>query len=677
MNQSVSDMLQESKTKKRQYLKWVIPAGIIFLGVTTYAFIGKAEKETPYIPEMYEVKKGDISSSVSSNGNIINPDIVNLSFLINGTLRELYVKEGDQVEAGQKLAELDKQDLNFDLKSAQNDVNISWQNIKSTETDITDLDIINAKNDFEIIQDQVKNNQLTAEQNYEITKKKAESSKKSAEQNLEQAFTNAKLTLEPTFSTVKEALTEINFTFGIEKNYSNETLTTVFNDLARENIVKNTYQEAARDLEILKTEYDAKKYFMEQSDVSGMVMKAEMLTQKTKNLLDNAEKVFSSAQEGRGITQATISSKLSKIQSFKSQVESLNNQLSQAKQSIDTNFLNLQNTLVDIKNNLDAEKLNLENTLRNIQSDIKSAELKVQNAEKTTNKSNTSKEISLQIQYAQLEQAKLRVEKAKYELSLADLKAPKSGTIIEVNGSIGESLKGDTTSSETAFIKILSNANFTTEVYVEEIDIAQISIGQKAQITLDAIPNAKLEGAVSYIASTATTDNNGIVTYLVRIDIIEAKDQPIREGMTTYVDFILGEAKDVVLIPNKALIRNQFVMLENNERVEVEIGFSDGTLTEIKSGLKVGDKIISNPQTENSGSRGGRPGGENNETGARALTPERIEQMKAAGFTDEELEKLKNGEFTDEMRAKMQKMREASGTGGNPFGGAQRGPGGR
>lgn len=667
MAQSVSEMLKESKTKKKQYLKWAIPVGILLIGGITYAFLPKGETNLPYVPEIYEVKKGDISSSVNSDGNIINPDIVNLSFLINGTLRELYVKEGAKVEAGQVLAELDKQDLNFDLKSAQNDVNISWQNIKSTESDITDLDIINAKNDFEVTQDKVKNSQLTAEQNYEITKNKAEATKKSAEQNLEQAFTDAKLTLEPTFSTVKEALTEINFTFGIEKNYNGETLTSVFNDSGREVTIKNLYNESLRDLEILKTEYEAKKYFMEQADISRMVLKAESLTQKVQNILDSAEKVFVTAQEGRGITQATISSKLGKIQSFKSQVESLNSQLSKAKQSIDTNFLNLQNTFLDIKNDLDSAKLNLDNTLRDTQSDIKSAELKINNAEKTTNKSNTSKEISLQIQYAQLEQAKLRVEKAKYELSLADLKAPKAGTIIEVNGNVGESLKGDTTSSETAFIKILSDANFTTEVYVEEIDIAQIEIGQKAEITLDAIPDAKLEGAVSYIASTATTDNNGIVTYLVRIDIKNSEDQPIREGMTTYVDFILGEAKDVVLIPNKALIRNRFVMLENNERVEVEVGFSDGSLIEVKSGLSVGDKIISNPVTEGEGNRGGRSGAASGE--GRALTPERIEQMKSAGFTDDELEKLQKGEFTDDMRAKMQKMREENNQTGGGFGG--------
>ena len=352
MNQSVSEMLKENKNNKKKHIKWIIPVGIIILGVGTYLRLEK-EVETSYIPEIYEVKKGDISSAVSSDGNIINPDIANLSFLINGNLKELYVKEGDQIEAGQTLAELDKQDLNFDLKSAENDVNISWQNIKATETDITDLDIINAQNDFEVTQEQSNNTKLSAEQNYEITKQKSESTKKTTEQNLEQAFTDAKLTLEASLSSTKEALTQVDFTLGIEKYYTGETISEAFNDSARESTIKNLYRDTYQEFTNLKSEYDSKKYYMEQADVSRMVFKTKELTQNVLNILENTEKLVNTAQEGRGITQSTISSQLRSIQSFRSQIESTNNQISQAKQNIDTSFLNLQNTFTTINNDID------------------------------------------------------------------------------------------------------------------------------------------------------------------------------------------------------------------------------------------------------------------------------------------------------------------------------------
>ena len=103
------------------------------------------------------------------------------------------------VEAGQLLAELDKRDLQFDLQSTQNDVNISWQNIKAKEADITDTDIINAQSDFEILQNQIVTNKNSALENFNITKENAESKKRSAQQALEQTFADAKQNIESAF----------------------------------------------------------------------------------------------------------------------------------------------------------------------------------------------------------------------------------------------------------------------------------------------------------------------------------------------------------------------------------------------------------------------------------------------------------------------------------------------
>ncbi len=674
MTESISQILKDSKQEKKKYLRWVIPLILIGVSAGIYFWYTDDVSETkPYVPEIYEVKKDDISSTVTSDGNIINPDIANLSFLINGTLKKLLVEEGNKVEEGQLLAELDKQDLNFDVKSAQNDVNIAWQNIKAKQADITDLDIINAQNDYEINEKKSESSRLSAEQNLTSTQTSTQAKKKSAQQNLDQAFVEAKLTIESAFSSIEETLQEVDYIFGIERNYSGKTISRLaFNDSIRETQIKNLYKELETELKTTKDTYLEKKQTMEQADISRTVWNLETLTKKLESLLDIVVTVFQSASSHEGISETNISSNLATIQNYQAKTQNLNSSLSSAKQNIDTKFLNLKNTFVEITNSLDSAQINLENTLSDIENNLKSAELKVKNAEKTVNKSNISKQTSLSIQYAQLEQSKLRVEKSKYELSLADLKAPKAGTIIEINGSVGESLKSDTTSSDTAFIKILSDANFTTEVYVEEIDIAQIHIDQKAKITLDAVPDSILDGKVSYIASTATTDNNGIVTYLVRIDIVETKDTPIREGMTTYVDFVTGEALDVLVVPSKAIVRNRFVLNENGERIKVEIGFSDGDLTEIKSGLVAGDKIISNPQTENTEQNGNQQGSGSK----REMTPERLEQMKAAGFTDEEIQKLQNGEFTDEMREKMQKSRESNNGSSALGGGTGRGGGG-
>jgi RND family efflux transporter MFP subunit len=472
-------------------------------------------------------------------------------------------------------------------------------------------------------------------------------------------------------------LIEIDYVFGITRNYPNQTIAyQAFNDSVREGMVRSQHRALIQNLSNLQTDYRSERDTLSTTKVNQYLNKTQSLSRQFNEIFELITIVFSTSNDSSKVPQTLINSSQATLQSLETQILNANSNLSNALQSIDRAELDLRNTKIDINNDLAASELNLNNTLANLNNDLKSAELKISNAEKTVNKSNISKQTSLNIQYAQYEQSKLRVEKALYNVSLATLVAPRDGTIIRLNGSVGESLKADSIDPENAFIRIVSDANFTTEVYVEEIDIAQINIGQKSIITLDALPDVELEGQVSFISSIAEIDNNGIVTYLVRIDITDAKDQPIREGMTTFVDFITGEALDAIVIPNSALIRDRMVMLENGETVQVETGFTDGDLIEIKSGLSAGDKIVSNPQVE--GGQIAGTGGAARGTAGGNLSEERLEQMKAAGFTDDELTKLQAGEISDAMRTKMQSMRENAGGTGNALGGGAptRGAGG-
>ncbi len=676
MAESLSQILKDSQSKKHQYLKFAVPAAVFIVAASAYAWYrSDNEAEAVYTPQIYEVKKGDISSTVSSNGNIINPDIVNLSFLINGTLETLNVQEGDKVEAGQVLAELDKRDLNFDLQSAQNDVNIAWQNIKARQADITDTDIINATNDLSVTKSQIESNKATTEQNLEIARNNAEARRESAQQNLDQTYSDAQISIESAFPNFDKALTEVDYVFGINRNYTGKTIAySAFNDSINENKVKSLHRELTQKLSTLRSDYQSDSANLSATELTKYIGKTKDLAVEFGDLFDLVITVFATSHDSQEVSQSTINSNLATMQSLQSQMQSTESNLSKTDQSVANAQLDLRTALIDINNDLASSELNLKNTLTSLENDLNNAELKVSNAEKTVNKSDISKETSLNIQYAQLEQSKLKVEKALYNLSLATLTAPKDGTIIRINGSVGESLKADSIDAENAFVRIVSDANFTTEVYVEEIDIAQITLGQKANITLDAIPDATLQGEVSYISNIAEIDNNGIVTYLVEIDITDTQDEPIREGMTTYVDFIMGEALDVIVIPSSAVIQNRAVMLENGERVQVETGFTDGEVIEIKSGLSVGDKIISNPQVE--GAQTARAGGTARGAAGGNLSEERLAQMKEAGFTDEELTKLQAGEITDDMREKMQAMRESAGDTGNALGGSTRTPGG-
>ena len=133
------------------------------------------------------------------------------------------------------------------------------------------------------------------------------------------------------------------------------------------------------------------------------------------------------------------------------------------------------------------------------------------------------------------------------------------------------------------------------EVNVEESDISKLHVGDKAQVSFDAVDKAKLTGEISFISLTSSTNNNGIVTYLVRVILENTKDSGIREGMTAALDFITAEAPQVVAVPVAAISNiggKPSVILPDNSVRNVITGFTDGKKVEIISGLEAGETVV-------------------------------------------------------------------------------------
>jgi len=173
---------------------------------------------------------------------------------------------------------------------------------------------------------------------------------------------------------------------------------------------------------------------------------------------------------------------------------------------------------------------------------------------------------------------------------MATLLAPIDGRISNLNFKVGE-LIGD---KSDIFATISNKGNFSVETYIEEIDVSKIKIAQKAYVTFDAAEGIKLEAVVGSISDVPTIDSNGLVTYLVKLTISDTKEALIKEGMTSYLDFIIGEAKNVIAIPVEAIKRvdaKPSVQLESGEWVEVQAGFTDGKMVEISTGINQGTII--------------------------------------------------------------------------------------
>lgn len=213
---------------------------------------------------------------------------------------------------------------------------------------------------------------------------------------------------------------------------------------------------------------------------------------------------------------------------------------------------------------------------------------------------------------AQVAQAKLALDNAKRNLESATLKAPFDGTITAVN-----IITGETVAANTVAMSIADLDHLQIQANLPEVDAVQVKVGQRAEITLDAISTETLSGQVTKIALVGTV-TQGVVNYPVTI-AIDSTSVPVRPGMTASVSIIVDERKNVLMVPNRAVRsagRNQGyyveVMVEGQIiQVPVTIGLSNGSMTEITStGLREGDTVVVSSTTTSTRTMGGViPGG--------------------------------------------------------------------
>jgi HlyD family secretion protein len=137
----------------------------------------------------------------------------------------------------------------------------------------------------------------------------------------------------------------------------------------------------------------------------------------------------------------------------------------------------------------------------------------------------------------------------------------------------------------------------TMTVSVDEDDMTDISLGSEASISLTAYPDTDFRGTVSEI-SDAETDSSGNVTYDVTVTL--AGDvSGLFQGMTGEITFISEETADVLYVSRRAIITdgdNTYVKVRDEngkiKKIQVTTGFTDGTYTEITSGLSEGDTVL-------------------------------------------------------------------------------------
>ena len=207
---------------------------------------------------------------------------------------------------------------------------------------------------------------------------------------------------------------------------------------------------------------------------------------------------------------------------------------------------------------------------------------------------------SIQSASESLRSAEISMQNLQDTMSNYTITSPISGTIIEKDAKQGDAL---TSGSTLCVIYDLSYLEMV--INVDELQIGALSVGQKVQITADAVADKTYVGTVTRVSMKGSS-SGGTTTYPITIRIDNTDG--LRPGMNANAEIVVAEANNALVVPNAAVIRGGYVLVskkspsaanavedmdapEGYVYVKVETGVSDDSYTEIKSGLQEDDTV--------------------------------------------------------------------------------------
>jgi len=210
----------------------------------------------------------------------------------------------------------------------------------------------------------------------------------------------------------------------------------------------------------------------------------------------------------------------------------------------------------------------------------------------------------------QVRTARESVNKAATNLGYATITSPIDGVVLSKSVEEGQTVAASFNTPELFTIaQDLTNMQVIADI--DEADIGEVKEGQRVTFTVDAYPDDVFSGVVKQVRQEATTESN-VVTYQVVISAPNT-NLKLKPGLTANVTIFTKEVKNVLSVPSKALkftpnekmlskgqsihdvpAPNKVWTLEDGvfKAHKVEVGLTNGITTEITSGLKAGQKVV-------------------------------------------------------------------------------------
>ncbi len=548
------------KSLPRKKVAIGILAVVLIVAWITISKIRTAKANEPTI-ETAKVERGTVVNSVSASGVLQPLTTVDLKSNVGGQVEYLGIDVGSVVKAGQLIARIDPTDSRTALNQAE-----------------ADLSAANAR------LSQARQNLSLQIDQHSVEVQQAQNSYDTAVARLAQAEAQAKAQPAMTKASIKQA----------QANY----------ELARQNLrqlkesgvpvgtidAKSSYNQAKAAADKAKRNLDRQQSLFNKGFISA-------------SALDDARLSYETASAQADTTKErldTIS------QDYDAQIKGAQARVDQAAAALDNAKANAVQDQMK-KQDLAAARAAVGQALAS----LKSAKANVRQI--------PIRAADIQTSQSSVVRSQATLDSARTNMNYTTIRAPRNGVILKKYVEVGTIINSGRSSmagtgAGTSVVQLGDLSRMYVLASVDETDISQVEEGQKVDVTLDAFPDEIFEGIVTRIDPQTVVAQN-VTTIPVTVEITDP-DARLKPGMNATCDFIIDRKEDVLVVPTEA-VKDQdgkytVTVMKDGKQAErsVEVGLAGDDTTEIVSGLKEGETVVTAViQSVTQATRGGSMGG--------------------------------------------------------------------
>ena len=556
-----------------------IISGIVLIviiggGYYWYTVANTAPTVTKYVVE--NATTGTIVSSVSGTGQVQAGTTINVSSKVSEEVTSIPVKVGDHVKAGQLLVQLDPTNERRALQQAQ--LSLEQAQLSAQEAD------------------QVATTTLLQQQNAVTT---GNQSLANASTTLVQDYASGFNDLGPTFVNLQTVMTGLqDFMKGrdVSQNQSDPDAFVALMPsylqpgvIPYETALTTQYNTALAAYQQNVSDYHAASAGSSEQTLDALFTEtyntAQAINATVKAGKDFFGYIVNNYPVGANGTQALPAVTNTLQTNFSTYTTTMNSAVSGVQGTI-TGIASDRNNIINTQNSLEQASETLAETLAG-----------------PTPTTLLSQQISLQT-------AQTNLTTAQENLDYTSVTAPIAGTVSVITATVGS------TAGSNA-VTIVGDGE-VAQVTLNEIDAAKVIVGDKATLSFDAIDGLSLAGTVVEIDPVGTV-SQGVVSYNVQVGFSQPADTTstlqVKPGMSVTANIVTQVAQDVIAVPNAAIVTvggsshilepstplsaadlassaTGGIVLSATKQVPVVTGLTNDTMTEVTSGISVGDQIV-------------------------------------------------------------------------------------